>query len=78
MTNKFIAATINNSTIYIKVDSTIIVLAVDILHDNKYVVKASTIEDWENNIDYGLSYEIDTIEEIETFNNNNKQFKYEK
>lgn len=77
MTNKFIAATINNSTIYIKVDSTIIVLVVDILHDNKYVVKASTIEDWENNIDYGLSYEIDTIEEIETFNNNNKQFKYE-
>lgn len=65
-------------TIYIKVDSFLLETdtkhvstdnetLLDVLQDNGYEVTASNEKEWNNYIEYGLSYEIDTIHELEEF-----------
>jgi hypothetical protein len=77
MLNTYITASINNTTIYVKVNSSIIMEVFDILIDNKYVVDKTTQDEWNINIENGISYEIDTLLELEEFTSNNKQFNYE-
>lgn len=62
----FITASINDTTIYVKVDSGIIEPLVDYFHDKEYTVKGSTGDDWDSHIP-DKSYEIDTLREMEQF-----------
>lgn len=75
MPNLFIKARVNDSAIYIKVNSTLIISnnkavgegLLDVLHDCGYVVSKCSPEVWDYHIEYGSSYEIDTKEEVEEF-----------
>lgn len=73
MLNTFIKISINDSIIYVKVSNIIINTLFDILHDRGYKVKTSTYSEWNNKIETGLSYDINTEEELQEFiENNNK------
>lgn len=63
----FIKAIINDTVIYVKVDNGILSSLLDTFFDNKYVIEKATPEDFDNNIEFGTSYEIDSEEELETF-----------
>lgn len=63
----FIKAIINDTVIYVKVDNGILSSLLDTFFDNGYVIKKATPEDFDNNIEFGTSYEIDSEEELETF-----------
>lgn len=75
MPNLFIKARVNDSTVYIKVNSVLIISngktiedgLLDTLHDCGYVVSECTPLEWDLHIEYGSSYEIDTEEEVEEF-----------
>ena len=75
MQNTFIKASINNTVIHIKVDNGIIHLLFDILHDNSYKVEVLSPIECGRHIEYGTSYEIDTIEELEEFIDTNTKYK---
>lgn len=65
--NIFIKASINTSTIYIKIEKELMGALFDILHDESYVITNCTPAEWDYHIEYGLSYEVDTEEEIMEF-----------
>ena len=71
MPKLFIKAEVNGSAIYIKVDSTIIESLFDILHDNGYTIRKVSPNIWDYFIAYGKSYEIDDMEEVWEFEENN-------
>ena len=75
MTNTFIKASINNTVIHIKVDNGIIHSLFDVLHDRQYSVEVLSPVEWDKHIEYGTSYEIDTIEELEEFIDTNTKYK---
>ena len=77
MQNVFIKATKEN-TIYIKVNSVLLFTdpktistdnetLLDVLQDNGYVVEDVNSAVWDYWIEYGLSYEINTYEELKEF-----------
>jgi len=67
MPKLFIKAVVNNSTVYIKVESTVIEPLFDVLHDNGYKITKVLPQVWDYYIEYGKSYEVDTIEEVMEF-----------
>lgn len=73
--NLFFEATINDTTIYIKISSDIHEDLFNVLHDKGYVVKKCSPKRWDYFVYYGSSYEIDTIEEVEEFKQLNNKAK---
>ena len=65
----------SRSTIYIKVNSILMNPLFDLLHDYQRIVESCTQREWTDGIEGGLSYEIDTIEELEEFKENNNKLK---
>lgn len=68
----FLAFIQPTKTIYIKVDIEVHEPLVDFIHDVGYKTKKITPNKWEYNIDNGLSYELDTIEELDIFIKRNR------
>ena len=73
--NVFIKAIINGNNIYIKVNKELLLELFDVLHDNGYRIEVVLPVIWDENIHYGLSYEIDSEEELEEFKNINLRVK---
>lgn len=67
MNNVFLSATINDTRIYIKCNKDVVEALHDILHDNGYKLTKTSPEMWDYYIEDGLSYEVDTIEEVNEF-----------
>lgn len=65
--NYFIAAYRNHKVIYIKTNAVIHEKLFNVLHNFGFVIDKTTPNKWDYNIETGLSYEIDTEEEIESF-----------
>lgn len=63
----FIAAYRKGKTIYIKVDEVIHEKLFNVLHDFGFTMSRTVPNKWDYNIELGLSFEIDTEEEIASF-----------
>ena len=72
VTKVFIKASINDTTIYIKVDSGIIHALFDFMVDRGYVVDKSTPEEWDAYL-MDCAYEIDTKLELTIFQKKNEK-----
>lgn len=71
----FFKAIINDSTIYVKIDSTLIGKIHDVFHDAGYIISKATVDEWDYNIEYGTSFEMLTIEELIEFEEHNLKVK---
>jgi len=71
MLNTFIKGEINDSSIYVKVNTALIESLFNLLIDAGYKVSKATEDEWDVNIEYGVSYILDTIEELDIFEDNN-------
>lgn len=71
----FLKASINDSIIYLKVYDTLVERTFDIFHDAGYIVTKSTVDEWDYNIEYGISFEMLDEGELEEFIESNLKVK---
>ncbi len=67
MANIFLAASINNNTVYVKCDEAFHESIHDLLYDVGYKITRTSPQVWDYYIETGDSYEIDTVEELNDF-----------
>ena len=69
--NLFLKIIKPNKTIYVKVDSFVHLKLHDVIHDMGYKMRVIAPNKWDYEIENDLSYEMDTIDELEVFIKNN-------
>lgn len=71
---RYLEATLNGSSIYIKLPFETVMLILDTFIDGGYTVTKSDKETWECNTQYSKSYYVNSIEEAKQFQQNQLKF----